>query len=110
MVTTLAGEGAVFAAAEGRAGLFAMRAGADYAAHGHAPRELYAILSGRARYWDERAGWREYGPGGAFVTPAWRWHAMRTDEQPVLILWAWTGEGMMQRPRFRDGSGCLPPA
>ncbi len=108
-VTTLAGEGAPFASDAGRAGLFYVRAGVEYAPHAHAPREIYAILSGRARYWNEATGWREAGAGDVILTPEHSWHAMKTGSDPVLILWAWTGEGMTIRPHFRDDTGALPP-
>ena len=109
-VSMLAGPGAPYAARHGQVGFYYLLEGVEYAAHAHAPREIYAILSGRARYWSEAGGWVTRGPGDVIHTPEWSWHAMTTAWEPVLILWAWVGEELSRAPRLRAGDhGALPP-
>ena len=93
----LCGPGAPFEGgtpeAPGRGGVFFVREGVRYAPHMHAPDEIYAIVAGRARFWSE-AGWREAGAGETIFTPSWAPHGMETTMGPVLILWAWIGDGL----------------
>lgn len=102
------GPGGPFEAPDGRAGFFYVKEGVEYAAHRHQPDEIYAVLAGRARFWNEATGWGEAGPGDVIHTPSWSWHAMATDRGPVLIMWAWIGEGYDLHPEFRDETGALP--
>lgn len=102
------GPGAPFDAPDGRAGFFYVKDDVEYAAHRHEPDEIYAVLAGRARFWNEATGWREAGPGDVIHTPSWSWHAMTTDRGPVLIMWAWMGAGYDDYPVFRDQTGLLP--
>lgn len=102
------GPGAPFAAPDGRAGFFYVKDDVEYAAHRHEPNEIYAILAGRARFWNEATGWVEAGAGDVIHTPSWSWHAMTTDRGPVLIMWAWIGAGYDDYPVMRDATGALP--
>ena len=102
------GPGAPFEAPDGRAGFFYVRNDVEYAAHRHEPAEIYAVLAGRARFWNEATGWCEAGAGEVIHTPSWSWHAMTTDRGPVLIMWAWIGDGYDVYPEFRDMTGILP--
>lgn len=104
----LSGPGAPFTARDGRVGFFYVRDGVEYAAHSHQPDEIYAVLAGRARFWNEATGWREAGAGDVIHTPSGSWHGMTTDRGPVLIMWAWIGEGCDEFPIFRDETGALP--
>jgi mannose-6-phosphate isomerase-like protein (cupin superfamily) len=104
----LAGAGGPFVPASGRSGFFFIRQGVEYAPHAHEPREIYAVLAGRARFWDDVNGWATAGAGEVVHTPAHSWHAMETPDSPVLILWAWVGEGLHDLPRFRDDTGAMP--
>ncbi|MGB0508302.1 MAG: dimethylsulfonioproprionate lyase family protein [Pikeienuella sp.] len=96
----LVGPGAPFTSKTGRAGFFYLRNGLTYAPHNHAPDEIYAILAGQADFWSESDGWRRAGPGEIIHTPSWSWHGMKTQNGPVLILWAWTGGGLDTEPSF----------
>ena len=107
-VAMLCGNGAVYASKHGLCGFYYLKQGVEYAPHAHAPREIYAILSGTARYWNEATGWRTSGPGEVIHTPEWSWHAMTTVWEPVLILWAWIGDGLDRPPDLRDPDGALP--
>ena len=108
-VSMLAGPGARFTPQDGQIGFYYLLPGVEYAAHRHAPREIYAILSGTARYWNEASGWDTRGPGDVIHTPEWSWHAMTTVWEPVLILWAWVGAELDRAPRLREeDQGALP--
>jgi mannose-6-phosphate isomerase-like protein (cupin superfamily) len=104
----LAGQGGPFVSETGRSGFFFIRQGVEYAPHAHEPREIYAVLAGRARFWDDVSGWSTAGAGTVVHTPAHSWHAMETPDSPVLILWAWVGDGLHDLPRFRDATGAMP--
>lgn len=102
------GPGAPFDARDGRAGFFYVKDDVEYAAHRHEPNEIYAILAGRARFWNEATGWVEAGAGDVIHTPSWSWHAMTTTEGPVLIMWVWMGVEYDDYPVIRDATGALP--
>ncbi|MEM0942795.1 MAG: dimethylsulfonioproprionate lyase family protein [Pseudomonadota bacterium] len=104
----LCGPGGAFTAPHGRAGFFYLREGVEYAPHRHRPREIYVLLAGQARFWNEATGWCWAGPGAVIHTPEESWHAMATPAGPVLILWCWIGEDFEGRPIFRDQTGALP--
>jgi len=108
-VAMLCGEGAAYIPAQGLCGFYYLQKDVEYAAHAHAPREIYAILSGTARYWNEATGWETRGPGDVIQTPEESWHAMATPWEPVLILWAWIGQELDRAPRLRAPDGALPP-
>lgn len=102
------GPGAPFDAPDGRAGFFYVKEDVEYAPHRHEPAEIYAVLAGRARFWNEAEGWRQAEAGDVIHTSSWSWHAMSTDRGPVLIMWAWIGAGYDAYPVFRDQTGLLP--
>ncbi|MCP3969578.1 MAG: cupin domain-containing protein [Rhodobacteraceae bacterium] len=109
-VSLLTGPGTEYCPEQGICGFYYLLPGVEYAAHAHPPREIYAILSGTARYWNERSGWETRGPGDVIHTPEWSWHAMTTVNEPVLILWAWIGDAIDRAPDLRAGDdGALPP-
>jgi quercetin dioxygenase-like cupin family protein len=98
----LVGPGAPFDYAKGRAGFFFLRQGLTYAPHNHKPNEIYAILAGEAEFWSESDGWRTAGAGEVIHTPTWSWHGMTTQKGPILILWAWGGDGLDTAPGFEQ--------
>jgi len=104
----LSGEAAAFTSEAGCAGFFYLQPHVEYAAHAHEPREIYAILSGHARFWDADNFWRDAGAGDVIRMPSMIWHGMETREEPVLILWAWVGDNLGEKPIFRDNNGELP--
>ena len=109
-VSLLAGPGAAFEPKHGRMGFYFLRDGVEYAPHAHAPREIYAVLSGTARYWTPDDGWVTRGAGDVIHQPSWQWHAMTTCIEPVLILWAWIGDDLDTAPVLREGDkGALSP-
>ena len=101
--------GAAFDPKHGRMGFYFLCDEVEYAPHAHAPREIYAILSGTVRYWNEVSGWSAYGAGDVIYTLEHRWHAMTTCNEPVLILWAWIGEDLNLVPILREeDQGSIP--
>ncbi|MEM7270111.1 MAG: dimethylsulfonioproprionate lyase family protein [Pseudomonadota bacterium] len=106
--TLLCGDGGAFASPDARAGFFFVERDVEYAAHAHRPDEIYAIIAGEGRFWNAQGGWKDSGAGDVVVTPSQSWHAMRTTNGPVFILWAWCGDGLDETPIFRDDSGELP--
>jgi len=85
-------------------GFFVVGPNVDYFDHQHEPEELYLPIAGRARFWNEAGGWMNAGPDTTMIHPSWQWHAMRTGQEPVLILWMWLGPGgIANRPALRPG-------
>ena len=91
------------------AGFFAIGQGVDYFDHAHEPAELYIPIAGEAEFWAEGKGWRRLGPDSVMVHPPWQWHAMRTPDSPVLVLWMWLGpQGFGVAPTLRREIAGLP--
>ena len=101
-VGLLAGPGVTFDPEHERMEFYFLRDEVEYAPHAHAPRNIYAILSGTVRYWNEVSGWSAYGSDDVIHTPEQSWHAMTTCNEPVLILWAWIGEDLNLVPILRE--------
>ena len=101
-VGLLAGPGVTFDSEHERMEFYFLRDEAEYAPHAHAPRNIYAILSGTVRYWNEVSGWSAYGSDDVIHTPEQSWHAMTTCNEPVLILWAWIGGDHNLVPILRE--------
>ncbi|MEM6663338.1 MAG: dimethylsulfonioproprionate lyase family protein [Pseudomonadota bacterium] len=96
-----------FGARDVMAGIFVVGPRVRYFDHAHGPEELYLPIAGRARYWSASKGWRMAGPDDVIVHEPWEWHAMETQDEPVLILWSWLGANTIDvwpdlRPSFGD--------
>lgn len=90
-------------------GVFAVGPSVDYVDHHHAPEELYLPISGRAEFWTEPTGWRAAGPDTVLIHPPWQVHALRTVQDPVLILWTWIASpDEMVFPTLMPSFGGLP--
>ena len=63
-----------------------------YPAHAHPAVERYDVLAGAARWWLEGGDWQTREVGGAVRVPSGTPHAMRTDAEPLLALYAWLGD------------------
>jgi len=62
-----------------------------YLPHHHPAVELYHVLAGTAAW--TAAGITRVQPPGAFILhPAGQVHAMRTDAEPLLALYSWSGD------------------
>lgn len=86
------------------AGYFVLGRGVTYNDHRHGPSEVYLPLAGRARYWIDGRGWVTAGPGEAVPIDPWVWHALRTEDEPTLLFWAWHGK-RTGRPEIRSICG-----
>lgn len=66
--------------------------GLFYPPHYHAAVEFYGVLSGTAR-WQRESNPPELKPGGSSIFHETNViHAMETLEDPLLNIWAWTGD------------------
>lgn len=79
--------------APSRLGFFLLEPGLDYPLHQHAAEEIYYVASGKISIQHHRAG-RPNGllAGDFSITPPHRLHALRTHDEPCLIVYAWIGD------------------
>ena len=88
----LVGPDATYHAADVRIGLMAIGAHTHYPAHRHAAAEHYLLISGGAFFSSGSAPDRWLGPGEVVVNPPLAWHATRTTDGAVLVLYTWSGD------------------
>lgn len=62
-----------------------------YPAHRHPAVELYQVVAGTAQ-WQLNDQWSPKPPGSFILHPANTVHAMRTDEEPLLAIYSWSGD------------------
>jgi len=74
-----------------RCGLILMAPRTFYPAHFHTAPELYQVLGGAARWQRGEETWGLRPPGSFILHPSRMAHAMETDEEPLLALYAWHG-------------------
>lgn len=92
-VVEIVGPDGIAACDECRAGALFQSAGYFYPWHRHAAEEFYVPVSGTAT-------WMAEGREPAAVASmkelihhhSWQPHAVRTDDEPLLALWLWTGD------------------
>ena len=73
-------------------GLLMLRPGLFYPPHNHKATEFYGILTGLAE-WQIYYNRPDFHPPGAHIFhPSEAPHAMLTHDEPLLLIWAWTGE------------------
>jgi quercetin dioxygenase-like cupin family protein len=75
-----------------RFGLYVQTPDSLYPPHNHAAEELYYVLSGTARWQKADGEFRALAPGTLIRHAPWERHAMRTDSEPLLAMWGWTGD------------------
>ncbi len=74
-------------------GMFLLAPQVTYPLHQHAALEIYCVLSGTVAIRHGRAKAAGHiGPGGHSITPPHQVHELRTDNDPCLIVYAWTGD------------------
>jgi hypothetical protein len=74
-----------------KAGFTLIGPGVLYPSHAHPAVEVYAVMAGRAEWTQSgRSAWHD--PGAVILHTADEPHAMRTDAQPLLALWSWSGD------------------
>ncbi len=74
-----------------RFGVLAMAPGAHYPPHSHEAEELYLALGGTAEWRKGDSPFAPVEPGTFVHHPPWMSHAMKTNAEPLLTLWAWAG-------------------
>ncbi|MDR0996205.1 MAG: cupin domain-containing protein [Zoogloeaceae bacterium] len=72
-------------------GLTAIGPGLRYPEHRHPAVETYLVLTGTAR-WTLDGDTRERPPGALILHPSNATHVMHTADDPLLAIYAWTGE------------------
>lgn len=73
-------------------GLFLMGKNQLYPAHHHPAWETWVILSGRAEWKVGDRNWEIKNPEDCFTFTKNESHSMKTLDEPLLALWAWTGD------------------
>ena len=63
-----------------------------YPGHYHKAVEIYSPVSGQARWFRDRDGWRTRTPGEIFHHEADENHAMQSGGEPLLALFAWISD------------------
>lgn len=75
-----------------RFGAFLLAPDTDYPTHAHAADEIYLLLSGTGAWSVDGNEYVSYAQGDAIQVTSWQPHAIQSGSQPLLMLWAWTGE------------------
>jgi len=74
-------------------GLFLLAPGISYPSHQHGALEIYFVVSGQLTLQHGRtAAPFKLGPGEWSITPSNRVHALKTSEEPCLLIYAWVGD------------------
>ena len=74
-----------------RWGLFLQDVNHFYPEHAHAAEELYLVIGGTAEWVRDGKGPAPRPPGSFIHHPSWMQHSMRTRDQRLMAMWAWTG-------------------
>ena len=69
----------------------------EYPPHSHAAEELYLPLSGKAEFYREDDGWSSVSPLAPVHNPPRIRHAIKTGDEPLLVLYLWNGDGLGAR-------------
>ncbi|HTV51704.1 MAG TPA: dimethylsulfonioproprionate lyase family protein [Steroidobacteraceae bacterium] len=88
------GPGGPLSAAHLACGVLLLGPETQYPAHRHRAAELYVPLSGSAWWQRAEAPFALRRPGEAIHHRPLEWHAMRTEDEPLLALYLWRGEGL----------------
>ncbi len=75
-----------------RVGLLLSDAGIDYPISSHSGEETYLVVSGTAEWSVGGASFAQRRPGALIFHPAWAPHGRRTEREPFLGAWRWTGD------------------
>lgn len=73
-------------------GLFLMGPNQVYPHHYHPASETWIILSGRSKWQRDDGQWEIKKPEDQFTFKENESHSTRTKDEPLLALWAWTGD------------------
>jgi quercetin dioxygenase-like cupin family protein len=73
-------------------GLLLLGPHTEYPPHHHPAEEIYATLAGRVVWWQSGQPWVMRPPDTLVYHPSGVAHAMRTVDDPALLLYIWWGE------------------
>jgi len=76
-----------------------------YPEHWHIAEELYFPISGIGDWFHEFSGWQTKGPGDRVVHASNIKHSMRTNGEPLLLLYIWRGGDLIQKSEI-EGTVC----
>jgi hypothetical protein len=68
-----------------------------YPEHWHVAEELYFPISGIGDWYHESYGWQTKSPGDHIVHASNIKHSMRTNGEPLLLLYIWRGGDLVQK-------------
>ncbi len=93
LANQVVGPKGAIAAESTRAGIFLLAPNFDYLMHDHAANEIYYVHSGTISIQNGTESIpRHLEPGQYSITPSETPHALQTDDEPVLLLYIWTGD------------------
>lgn len=72
----------------------------SYPKHWHEAEELYFPLSGSGEWYHEDYGWKTKSPGDRIFHASNIKHSVRTNGQPLLLLYIWRGGDLAQKSEF----------
>lgn len=78
-----------------------------YPAHHHPAIELYYVIAGTAE-WTAETQSRKCPPGSFVLHPSGLVHAMRTEDQPLLAIYTWTGRNIISPSVYVIGQPTPP--
>ncbi len=73
-----------------------------YPKHWHVAEELYFPISGTGDWYHENYGWQTKSPGDRIVHASNIKHSMRTNGQPLLLLYIWRGGDLVQKSEIHN--------
>jgi len=72
----------------------------EYPPHRHAAEEVYLPLTGPTFWKTGDDGWENRPTGVPIYHRSWLAHAMRTESVPLLALYLWCGENLVEKSRI----------
>jgi len=75
-----------------RFGVFLMAPNVRYPLHSHSADEIYIIISGSGQWRSYNAPYELKQPGSIVHIPSWEPHAILSNGEPLLMLWAHFGD------------------
>jgi hypothetical protein len=85
-----------------RIGVFLQAPETHYPSHSHAAEELYLVLTGNALWQKDAGQFVAIPPGATVLHLSYQRHAMKTEQEPLLALWLWTGDLSFSSYRLHD--------
>jgi mannose-6-phosphate isomerase-like protein (cupin superfamily) len=78
-------------------GLLMIGPNTAYPAHRHTAEEIYVIVSGTAAWMKAGSDYEKLSPGTVVHHPSQIVHAMRTDTEPLVVIYIWRGGDLAQK-------------